>query len=73
MSLVNKIIYTSKENHQRIIEDRLFTQEFPGLPKGEEVERNKSVIVLNQKNQDKYAIMPTSRGSRLQSIYFLRV
>lgn len=31
------------------------------------------MIILNQKNQDKYAIKPTSRGSRLQSIYFLRV
>ena len=30
-------------------------------------------MVLNDKNSDKHAIYPTSRGSRLQSIYFLRV
>ena len=37
VALLNKIIYTSKENHQNTIEKKLFVQEFPGLPKNEEI------------------------------------
>jgi hypothetical protein len=53
----------------------LFRNEFPGLPAGGEVERDKTVMIVNNSNQnsDPKDIMPTARGERVKSVYFLRV
>ena len=75
VKLINQITYISAENHRKNMEKCLFTNTFPGLPKNEEVERDKTVLILNEadKHGNKVDIMPTARGMKLQSIYFLRV
>jgi hypothetical protein len=39
VKLINTIKYTSKDGHNKVIENTLFTSRFEGLPAGEEVER----------------------------------
>ena len=75
MKLINDINYSSMENHRRTFSHTLFSQIFPGLPTGQEVERDKTVYITNEndKTKDKRDIYPTSRGQRLSSTYYLRV
>ena len=75
VKLINEITYTSAENKNLNFTKVLFTNNFPGLPKNEEVESDKTVMILNESNPnaDKRDIMPTARGAKVQSVYFLRV
>ena len=75
VKLINQITYTSAENKRLNFEKCLFSKNFPGLPKNEEIERDKTVVIANEShpNADKRDIMPTARGMKLQSVYFLRV
>lgn len=37
VKLINKITYTSKQNHKKVISDIIFQRNFPGLNKGEQI------------------------------------
>lgn len=47
VQLINKITYVSKENHQHEFSNVLLSHSFPGIPKGESVERSQTVKILN--------------------------
>lgn len=75
VQLINEITYTSKDNFTKKMKNVLFTNQFPGLEQGGEAERDKTVVILNSSkpNCNPADIMPTARGERVKSVYFLRV
>ena len=75
VKLINDITYISKDNHRKQMSHTIFTNDFPGLEKGGECERDKSVAIINasSKNSNPGDIMPTARGDRVKSVYYLRV
>ena len=47
VKLINEITYTSAENKRKNFSKCLLVNTFPGLPKNEEIERDKTVIIAN--------------------------
>ena len=71
---MNEITYTSKEGVKKKFSNVIFQRNFPGLEKGQQMEREQAVKIINNKpSSDQFDIKPTARGQKLYSVYFLRV
>lgn len=63
VKLINHITYISKDNFRKNFDIQIFRNDFPGLPAGDEAERDKTVTIINSDgNKDPRDIMPTARG-----------
>lgn len=60
---MNEITYTSKEGVKKKFSNVIFQRNFPGLEKGQQMEREQAVKIINNKpSSDQFDIKPTARG-----------
>jgi hypothetical protein len=70
---MNTITYLAKNGHKKVFSNNLFSNVFPGLEIGQQIEREQIVKIINKANNDFLHIKPTARGVNLHSVYFLQV